>query len=231
MSKLSLIVSKLTLTSLFVCGMISAASVAGDLSKYRGFQFGTDLPTVTKQVGASVSQAKVIHSRPALIQELKWRPQSLGPSTQKESANEVVFSFYNGELYRIAISYDRYEIQGLTTDDIIEAVSTIYGPAARLAIPVKSPENHYSDQDEVVARWQDPQYSFDLVRSSYGPTFKLIGVLKRLDAPAQAAIHEATRLDIEEAPQRDAARRASEQEAVRAKLEKSRLVNKPRFRP
>ena len=231
MSKLSLLLSKSALTSLFACGIISAATVTGGLSKYRAFQFGTDLPTVATQVGANVSQAKVIHSRPALNQELEWRPQSLGPSDQRESANEVVFSFYNGELYRIAISYDRYEIEGLTADDIIEAVSAIYGPVANLPIQVKPLEDRYGDQDEVVARWQDPQYSFDLMRSSYGPAFKLIGILKRLDSQARAAIQEAKRLDIQEAPQRDAARQASEQEAVRAKLEKSRLVNKPRFRP
>jgi hypothetical protein len=212
-----------------MCGVISAA--AADLSKYRGFQFGTDLPTVAKQVGASVTQANVIHSRPALIQELEWRPQSLGPSTQKESSDEVVFSFYNGELYRLVIKYDRYEIEGLTAEDIIDAVSTIYGPAVRPAAPVKAEEDRYGEQEDVVARWQDPQYCFDLMRSSYGPTFKLIGVLKRLDSPAQAAMLEAKRLDIQEAPQRDAARQASEQEAARAKLEKARLVNKPRFRP
>jgi hypothetical protein len=231
MSKLSLIAAKAALVSLLACGLITAATAAGDLSKYRSFQFGTDLATIAKQVGASASQAKVVHSRPALIQELEWHPQGLGPSAEKESANDVVFSFYNGELYRIAINYDRYETEGLTAEDIIGAVSTIYGPAAKLVIPVKSPEDSYGDQDEVVARWQDPQYSFDLMRSSYGPTFKLIGVLRALDSAANAAIQEAKRLDIEEAPQRDAARQASEQEAVRAKLEKSRLVNKPRFRP
>ena len=231
MGKLSSIVSKPALTSLFVCGMMSAATVAGDLSNYRGFQFGTDLPTVTKQVGATVAQAKIIHSRPALIQELEWRPQSLGPSPQKESANEVVFGFYNGELYRIEVKYDRYEIEGLTSDDVVEAVSTIYGPAAKLAPTAAPTEDHYGEKEEVVGRWQDPQYCFDLIRSSYGPSFRLVGVLKRLQAPAQAAILEAQRLDIQEAPQRDAARQASEQEAVRAKLEKSRLENKPRFRP
>lgn len=231
MSKPGSIVSKSALASLFVCGMISAATEAGDFSKYRDFQFGADLPTVAKQAGLNVAQAKVIHSRPALIQELEWHPQSLGPSAQRDSANEVVFSFYNGELYRIAISYDRYEIEGLTAADVIEAVSTLYGPPDQLPIPVKSPEDRYGDRDEVVARWQDSQYSFHLMRSSYGSTFKLIGVLKRLDSSAQAAVQEATRLDIQEAPQRDAARQASEQESARAKLEKSRLLNKPRFRP
>jgi len=231
MSKHGLIALSPVFTSLLMCGVISAATTAGDLSKYREFQFGTDLPTVARQIGAGVSQAKVVHSRPALIQELAWRPQSLGPSAQKESADEVVFSFYNGELYRIAVSYDRYELEGLTAEDIIESVSTIYGQTAELVIPLKSTEDRYGDQDQVVARWQDPQYSFDLVRSSYGPTFKLVGVLRRLDSSAQAAAQEAQRLDIQEAPQRDAARQASEQEAVRANLEKLRLLNKPRFRP
>jgi hypothetical protein len=154
----------------------------------------------------------------------------LGPSTQTESANNVVFSFYNGDLYRIAISYDRYEIEGLTAEDIIDSVSAIYGPAAKPTISVKPSEDFYGDQDELVGRWEDPQYSFDLMRSPYN-SFKLIGVLKSLDSRAQGAIQEAERLDTQEAPQREAARQASEQEAVRAKLEKSRLENKPRFRP
>jgi len=231
MLKVNRIASKSAFTSLFLCGMISAATVAGDLSKYRSFQFGTGLPAVAKQIGASVSQAKVIHSRPALIQELQWRPQSLGPSAQKESADEVIFSFYSGELYRIEIKYDRYETEGLTTEDVIEAVSVMYGATARFTAPVKAAEARYGDQEEVVARWQDPQYCFDLTRSSYGPSFRLIGILKRLDSPAQAAIVEAKRLDVLEAPQRDAALQASEQETARAKLEKARLLNKPRFRP
>jgi hypothetical protein len=231
MCKLRFIFANWAFTLLVVCGTAAGAAAAGDLSRYRDFQFGTDLPTVAGQVGASVSQAKTIYSRPALVQELEWRPQSLGASVQKESANEVVFSFYNSQLYRIEVKYDRYEIEGLTSEDIVEAVSSIYGPTAKLAAAPAPTENHYGDKEQVVARWQDSQYRFELIRSSYGLGFGLVGVLTRLEAPAQAAIAEAQRLDIEEAPQRDAARQASEQEAVKAKLEKSRLVNKPRFRP
>ena len=76
-----------------------------------------------------------------------------------------------------------------------------------------------------------PQYRFDLNRSSYGPVFRLVGVQKAPEARAQAATLEAKRLDDREAPQRDAARIADEQEATKAKLEKARLVNKPKFRP
>jgi hypothetical protein len=89
----------------------------------------------------------------------------------------------------------------------------------------------YGDQDEVVARWQDAQHRFELIRSSYGPTFRLVGALRTLEDPAQAAILEAMGLDDQEAPQRDAERIASEDEAARIKLEKTRLANKPKFRP
>jgi hypothetical protein len=97
----------LRFTLLLLFASMPASASAADLSKYRNFRLGTDLGTIAKQVGASPSQAKVIHRRPALIQELEWRPQPLGPSSQTESAQEVVFSFYGGELFRIAINYDR----------------------------------------------------------------------------------------------------------------------------
>ena len=224
-------VSRSALTSFLVFGAVSAATLATDLSKYRDFQLGADLPTIARQVGASSSQAKAIHRRPALIQELEWRPQPLGPSSVAESAQEVVFSFYDGRLFRIAIDYDRYETEGLTADDFIEAISATYGIAEKPSAPANAVQKPHGDQDQIVARWQDSQYCFDLIRSAYGPSFRLIGVLKRLQAPAQAAITEAKRLDDQEAPQRDAARIADEKDAERARLEQSRLVNKPKFRP
>ena len=223
-------ISRSALTALVAFGVMSAATAAGDLSRYRDFQLGTDLPTVAKLVGASTSQAKVIHSRPALIQELEWRPQPLGPSSQTEPAKQVVFSFYNGELFRIAVNYDRYETEGLTADDFVEAISATYGIAARPRPPAKAGPRSYGDQDEVLAQWQYSQYCFDLVRSSYGPTFRLVGVLKRLEAPVQVAIIEATRLDDKEAPQREAERITRDGDAERARLEKAWLVNKPKFR-
>jgi hypothetical protein len=233
MTKFRGALSSSAFTPLLVLVTMSAATAAGDLSKYRDFQLGTDLPTVAKQIGASPSQAKLIHRRPLLIQELQWRPQPLGPSSGAEAAQEVVFSFCDGALYRIVVSYDRHATEGLTNDDIVDAISAAYGPAAKTTAPAKAKtlREPYTDQEAVVARWQDPQYRFELIRSSYGPSFQLIGVLKRLEAPVEAAIVEAKRLDIQEAPQRDADRVASEEEASKAKLDKARLVNKPNFRP
>jgi len=214
-----------------VSGMMSAAALTGDLSKYRQFELGTDLSTVAGQTGAKTSQAKVIHSRPALIQELEWRPQPLGSSSQTEPAQAVVFSFYDGKLFRISVDYDRYETEGLTVDDLVDAISATYGPAAKPTVPSKVAPATYGEQQEILAQWQDSQYRFDLIRSSYGHTFRLVGVMKGLEAPVEAANLEAKRLDDLEAPQRDAARLASEQEASKAKLDKARLVNKPKFRP
>lgn len=212
------------------CGVMSAADLTGDLSKYRDFQLGTNLATVAGQARANASQAKTIHSRPALMQELDWRPQSLGPSGQAEAANNVVFSFYNGELYRIAIHYDRHETEGMTSGDFIDAISATYGPAERTIQAASTVQAKYSDPDETVARWQDSKYCFELVRSSYGPSFQLIGMLKSLQEPVQAATIESKRLDDLEAPQRDAARLVSEADAAQARLEKARLANKPKFR-
>ena len=223
--------SRSALAAFLLFGVMSAATLTGDLSKYRNFELGTDLSTVAGQMAANPSQAKVIHRRPALIQELEWRPQPLGSSSQTEPAKEVVFSFYDGKLFRIVVGYDRYETEGLTADDFVDAISATYGPGARPAAPVKVAPGSYGEQEEILAQWQDSQYRFDLIRSSYGPTFRLVGVMKRLEAPAQAATLEAKRLDDQEAPQRDAARIAIEELAAKTKLEKTRLVNKPKFRP
>ena len=231
MTKLGMIVSRSTLALSLVCAALAAPSPAGDLSKYRDFQLGTDLSTIAKQIGKKPAEAKTIHRRPVLIQELEWRPQPLGPSSKAEAAQEVIFSFYGGELFRIAVGYDRYATEGLTTDDMVGAISATYGVAEKVAGPGSAARDPYGDQEQVLARWQDPQYRYDLIRSSYGPSFKLTGVLKRLEAPAEAATLEAQRLDDQEAPQRDADRVAAEQAAAEAKLEKARLVNKPKFRP
>lgn len=220
-------VSRLTFSVFVALGACSAA----DLSAYRNFQLGTDLATVAKRAGSNASQAKVIHRRPALIQELEWRPQPLGPSSQREAADRVVFRFYDGELFRIVVDYDRHETEGLTVDDFVDAISVEFGPATRFTAPVKIAPEGYSDREEILAQWQDSQHRFDLVRSSYGPAYRLMGVMKRLEEPARAAALEAKRLDDQEAPQRDAARVVSEEQAAKLKLEKARLVNRPKFRP
>ena len=225
-------VSSPALTSLLlVLGVMPAVAWAQDLSKYRNFQFGADLPTIAQQTGIKPADTKTIHRRPALIQELTWRPQPLGVSAKTEPAQEVVFSFYEGELFRVVVNYDRYETEGLTHDDVVQAISATYGRAAKPPAGAEPGDGPSGIFEEVLARWQDPQYRYDLIHSSYGPSYRLVGVLKRLEGRVQAAILEAKRLDDQEAPKRDAARLRSDEDAAQARLDKARLVNKPKFRP
>ena len=111
------------------CAIIASAIVAAvpsagaDLSKYRNVEFGSSLAAVARQTGVSAEQARILQTRPASVQELDWRPQPLGPAVKPEAVKSVVFTFFNGELSRMVIDYDRYETEGLTPDDMIAAIS------------------------------------------------------------------------------------------------------------
>jgi len=133
------------------------------------------LVAVAQQAGIT-PEARVLHHPPALIQELVWqRPRSLGSSSRGESARKVHFSFYDGLLFRIAVNYEWDRTEGLTVDDMVEALSVTYGPAMLLAadtIPALSRVD--TDGDRVVARWEDPEHSLTLVRPSHASTFGLV---------------------------------------------------------
>jgi hypothetical protein len=205
---------------------------APDLSRYREFQFGMDLAAVAKLVDMKPSDAKVIHLRPAAIQELEWQPQLSLDSSQADPVRAIFFSFYNGELFRIVVNYDRYKTEGLTTEDVAKAISAQYGTATKPeAEVIFSSSQVYNDSEVVIARWEDSQYSFNLFRSTYQPTFGIVAFSKRTDALARAAIAEAIRLDEQEAPQREIERQKKQDAEDRAAQEKIRLGNKPNFRP
>ncbi|MEP7274419.1 MAG: hypothetical protein ABI882_23205, partial [Acidobacteriota bacterium] len=104
---------------------------AQDLSKYRGFHLTSTLPVVAKQLQMKATDAKTIHKRPATIQELEWQSPYLDPKQPADSVRNVLFRFYNGELFRMVVSYDRERTEGLTVADLIEALSVKYGDATR----------------------------------------------------------------------------------------------------
>jgi hypothetical protein len=204
---------------------------AADLSSYRDARFGTSLPEVAKQVGMKPSEAKLVHQRPATIQELNWQTGRFpAPPEAADPVNDIRFSFYNGELYRMVVNYDRHKTEGLTAEDMIEAISVKYGTATRPAEEIALPSIS-NETVKVLARWEDSQYSFDLVRSSYQISFEMVMYSKPLGALAQAANIEAIRMDQEEAPQREIDRVIKQEEDYRIQQEKARLVNRGTFRP
>lgn len=128
------------------------------------------------------------------------------------------------------MNYDRYKTQGMTTEDMIEAISATYGPAAASSSEVLFP-SAYSEKVKVIARWEDSENSLNLIRSPFQPGFALISFSKQLDSLAQAAVIESIRLDTQEAPQKAAELKQRLADAVSAKEEKARPVNKVGFRP
>jgi hypothetical protein len=210
---------------------IAAVMPAADFGTYRGFQFGMDLPSAAKQAKVPATEAKRTFSRPATIDELSWRVGSLlqQNATANDPAGDFVLRFVNGELFQIITNYDPRLVDGLSTADMVEVLSRTYGPSVPGAeIAYRS---NYGETAKVLAQWSQAGHVYSLIRSGDQTSFTLIGTLTRLDQTAQAAIAEARRLDILEAPQRAAARDQQEQEALRAARGIAREKNKANFRP
>ena len=180
--------------------------------------------------GGKASEARVIHQRPAVIQELEWQPSGFRSSRHADPIKDGLLCFYKSELFRIVVTYDRDRVEGMTADDMIAAISATYGIATRPKAEIAYHSN-YAEVAPVLARWEDSQYSYNLVRSGYGDSFAMVMYSKRLDALAAAAIAEAARLDAAEAPERAIEAKRKQQDDDRLVLEKARSVNAPNFRP
>jgi hypothetical protein len=211
---------------------LSASLLCGvELSSYREFHLGASLQTVAKQAEMKTSEARVVHDRPELIQELEWQPRRLpGPAAELDSVDQILFTFYNGQLFRMLVNYDRRRTEGLTLDDMIEVISAKYGPATGRDAEIIFP-SAYNKKVAVMAQWEDSESTFNLIRSAYQPGFSLVVVSKPLDSLAQTAATEAVRLDEKEAPQREIERQKKRDDDAQAQQDKARLTNKPGFRP
>lgn len=180
---------------------------AQDLSRYRNFSLGTSLAAISKQIDEKPADASVIHEHPALIEELTWwPPQPYGPSRPAEPVGQIRFSFYDGSLYRMLVTYDSAATKGLTDEDMIRVVSTKYGTATKPIALVNFPTNpSYHATEKVIARWEDSQYSLNLFQS-FGDTYAVVLFTKQLDTQAGISIAESVKLEEQEAPQKEAAR-------------------------
>jgi len=218
-------------TIALLCGLVGTSMLsAADLSSYRGLKLGMSLAAASKLAGSRPTDARIVQKRPALIQEMNWelRPAQVNP--KPDPVKDGLLSFFNGELFRIIVTYDRYKIQGMSTDDMIQAISETYGTATKPTAEIAYHSN-YAEVAPVLARWEDSEYSYDLVRTGDRSSFALILYSKRLETLALASIVEAARLDADEAPQRELDKQKKRDDDDRLALDKARAVNKPNFRP
>jgi hypothetical protein len=209
--------------------LLSTPILSGqNLSTYRKFSLGASLANISKRISQDPGQANLIHQRPAIIQQLTYWPiptSSYAP--QAESVSQILFSFYDGELYKIAITYDGEATQGLTDDDMVQAISARYGMATRFYPEIELPTNQeYAPKQNLVARWEDSGTSVDLSRSEALNSFELDVFSKTLETKAQEATAESLKLEKQEAPQREIDRQKNEA----AKLEEARQKNIKAFR-
>src|SRR5437588_9706853 len=202
---------------------------AQDLSKYRHFTLGMSLARVLERTEQKVADMKFAHGRPALIQELTWWPPNLpGISLQSDTVEQILFSFYNGELYKISVTYDQTSTEGLTEEDMVKSISAKYGPATYIALAIDLAKNdRYDVTQKPVASWEDAQYSFNLVRFSFTDHLGLIIYSKRVNAAAELATVEAVKLEEQEGPQREAERQKKQVDDLEVARQKNRKIFRP----
>ncbi len=201
-----------------------------NLSKYRNFSLGTSLIVVSRQVNEKPADASVIYQSPALIQELTWWPlPSYQSSTPVDPVQQILFSFYNGALYKMVVTYDGSTTEGLTAEDMTKAISAKYGPATVpiVATPASLANTSYGTPQAPIAQWEDLQYSVVLSRTPFLNAFQLVISTKQLNEQAKAASAAAVKQEQQNAPEVELARvkKAADD------LETARQDNLKAFRP
>ena len=94
--------------------VITAAATQGETAAhYRDFQLGGSLASVSAITGAPASDVKTIHTRPASLQSLEWRRPYSGSETAVDPVQQIAFSFYNDQLFRLVVDYDRNRTEGM----------------------------------------------------------------------------------------------------------------------
>lgn len=216
--------------------LYGSSAAAQDFGRYREFELGSAVEAVSTLTGVAGSELKAIHQRPAVIQELTWRPRygarrPVAPDT--ESVEQMVFDFYDDRLFRVTVDYDRKQTEGLIDADMIEAISAVYGsPVIPIVSRKRQPPTMGDDAGTPIAEWGNAGNSVRLHRlSSYATTFRLVITAESVATLARTAAARAVVLDAREAPQREAAREKKEADDRRVAEEKARLANKATFRP
>ena len=217
--------------------VLSSGTVhAQGLAQYRSFELKTTVAAVSGLAGVPAAEAKTIHERPAMLQDLSWRPSRWiagSNSASTDPVEQIAFSFYNDQLFRIVVDYGHDRTEGMTNADMTEAISSIYGtPGKRASAATRMPSQIEAESGSVIARWGDAEHAAVLYRtSSYGEAFRLILTESALDGLARKATTNAIHLDAQEAPRREIARQKKEQNDGRTAAEKARVANKKIFKP
>jgi hypothetical protein len=223
----------LLLTALVATALaLPVASAESVFSRYRGVTLGDSVQVVVDHLKAALSDVKVVHARPTLVQQLSWRPRQFvsGASIEPDPMAEMLLTFHLGRLVRIAVIYERNRTAGLTDADLHDALSGVYGTSMLRSTPIGATIAVPADL-HIVGRWGDSETLVLLWREKYPDRVRLTITAIDADLAMQQAIVDGMRLETSEAPERDLARRAAEATALRARDENVRRDNKAAFKP
>ena len=210
---------------------------AQEQGAYRDFHLGASTKSILALTETRSGDVRLVHDRPAVMQELRWTPSSYGTvrsaPSRGDAVEHIVFNFYENQLSRIAVDYERSRTRGLTDRDVVEALSAVYGApsSSSLTLTDDAETGNENSAARVVARWNGPGYAVVLSRWAYGAALRLIVESTRLAALARTDDARAIALDVQEGPQRGAARARREQQDKDDADKAARAANKVTFRP
>src|SRR5678816_2220164 len=199
----------------FTRGGVSAACIvlavstvsSAELSRYREFELGASVATVTA-VTQNAARVMIVHSRPALLQQLEWRPRYMAgaPQADRDSIGEVVFSFVDDQLFQISIAYAQDRTSGLTDEDMVGSLTAVYGAPSSPSPRTRTTSSLVAlDAPVVIAEWRHAETTVVLQRKEYSDSFFLVITSLPLDTIARKAQATAVAMDQREAPAREAA--------------------------
>ena len=225
----------------FTRGGVSAACIvlavstvsSAELSRYREFELGASVATVTA-VTQNAARVRIVHSRPALLQQLEWRPRYMAgaPQPDRDSIGEVVFSFVDDQLFQMSIAYAQDRTSGLTDEDMVGSLTAVYGAPSSPSPRTRTTSGLLAlDVPVVIAEWRHAETTVVLQRREYSESFFLVITSLPLDIIARKAQATAVAMDQREAPAREAAllkKRADDEKVAAATI---RSANKKVFQP
>ena len=202
---------------------------AQDELGYRAYSLNMRLDSVLAVSGARKSDVRVLHERPARIEQLEWRVPYGHSSELVDPVRQITFSFCDDALYQVLVSYDPARTDGLSNTEIIESLMPTYGhpvPGSSRNRPLDA-----ASDTVVLAQWDRAGSSLTLLRRVYSAEFQLLLTAKALGTRARGAIREAERLYIADAPRREREQRKQDAAEAIAARDKLRANNKAAFRP
>ncbi|OFW40681.1 MAG: hypothetical protein A3F70_09265 [Acidobacteria bacterium RIFCSPLOWO2_12_FULL_67_14] len=234
MSRLARPARRVAPSGLCACVVLLAVTSvsAADLGQYRDFRLGSSTAEVVKAAGSSGRDVKTLHARPALLQEMNWRaPYSAARAPAAvDPVGSMIFSFVDDQLYKIVVLYAPSRIEGLTTADMIAALSPAYGPPASRSARPRGGDDALN-ATVPVAQWRNGYSVVTLQYYQYSGGYELVIASPSLERLASKAEASALVLDAREAPAREAALLKRQAEAAQVEAERTRLKNKEAFRP